>query len=112
MLDLSLGAPDFYFSQEVVLKSRVNWRTVSSDVAQMPWGAIVFSPVMVDDLDAEIGRIIEVRVPSIKVRWRSGDEPWFDELYRATFSAKAGSLPSLEDFENSYQLDSIKRIPA
>ena len=28
-------------------KSRVNWQTVCSDVAQMPWGVIVCSPVMV-----------------------------------------------------------------
>ena len=42
----------------------------------MPWGDIV------DVLEAEFGRIIEVRVPSIKVRRRSGDESWFDELNR------------------------------
>ena len=54
----------------------------------MPWGAIVRSAVMVDVLDAELGRIIEVRVPSIKVRKRSGDEPWFDELCRAAFRRK------------------------
>ena len=66
MLDLALGAPGFDFSQEVVLKSRVNWRAVRSDVAHMPWGAIVRSPVMVDVLNKELGRIIEVRVPSVK----------------------------------------------
>ena len=60
LLDLSLGAPGFNFCQEVVLKSRVNWRAVCSDVAQMPWGVNVRSPVMVDVLDVEIGRIIEV----------------------------------------------------
>ena len=61
------------FSQEVLLKSRVNWRAVRSDVAQMPWGVIVRSPVMVDVLNAELDRIIEVKAPSIKVRRRSGD---------------------------------------
>ena len=35
VLDLSLGAPGVDFSQEVVLKPRVNWRAVRSDVAQM-----------------------------------------------------------------------------
>ena len=67
MLDLSLGAPGYDFSQEVVLKSRVNCRAVLSYVAQMTWGAIVRSLVMVDVLDAELGRIIEFRVPSVKV---------------------------------------------
>ena len=33
VLDLSLGAAGFDFSQEVVLKSRVNWRAVCSDIA-------------------------------------------------------------------------------
>ena len=36
VLDLSLGAPGFDFSKEVMLNSRVNWRAVYSDVAQMP----------------------------------------------------------------------------
>ena len=52
MLNLPLGAPGFDFSQDVVLKSRVNWRTVCSDVTQMLWGIIVRSPVMVNVLDA------------------------------------------------------------
>ena len=43
---------------------------------------------MVDVLDAELSRIIEVRVPSVKVRRLSGDEPWFDELCRAAFRRK------------------------
>ena len=54
----------------------------------MPWEAIVRSPIMVDVLDAELGRIIEVKVPSIKVRRYSGDEPWLDELCRAAFRSK------------------------
>ena len=48
-----------------MLKSRVNWRAIRSDVAQMPWGVIVGSPIMVDVLDAELERIIKVRVPRI-----------------------------------------------
>ena len=39
-------------------------------------------------LDAELDRIIEVRVPSINVRRRSGDEPWFDELCKVSFRSK------------------------
>ena len=34
----------------------------------MPWDIIVRSPVKVDVFDAELGRIIEVRVPRIKVK--------------------------------------------
>ena len=75
VLDLSLGAPCFDFGQVVVLKSTVNWRAVRLDVAQMLWGVIVRSSVMVDVLDAELSRIIEVGVTSVKVRRRSGDEP-------------------------------------
>ena len=47
---------------------------------------------MIDVLDAELCRIIEVRVPSIKVRRRSGDEPWMDELYRASFRRKQAAF--------------------
>ena len=86
MLDLSLGAPGFDFTQEVVLTSIVNCRVVRSDVAQMPLGVIACSPVMVDVLDVELGRIIEVRVTSTKVRGRSGDESWFDELCMTAFA--------------------------
>ena len=65
---MSLGAPGFDSSLEVELKSTVNWRAVRLDVARVTWGAIVRSLVMVDVLDVELGRIIEVIVPSIKVR--------------------------------------------
>ena len=47
------------------MKSKVNWRAVRSDVAQMPWDVIVRGPVMVDVLDSELGMIINVGVPSI-----------------------------------------------
>ena len=85
VLDLSHGAPGFDLRHEVVLESRENWRAVRLDVAQMPWGVIVRSPVMVVVLVAELGRIVIVRVPSIKVRMRSGDDPWFDELCSTAF---------------------------
>ena len=35
VLDLSLGAPGFDFSQKVVLKLRVDWRAVRPDVARI-----------------------------------------------------------------------------
>ena len=54
----------------------------------MPWAVIVRSPVMVDVLDAELDRIVRVRDLRIKVRRRSWDEPWFDELCRAAFWRK------------------------
>ena len=66
----------------------MNWRAERTDVAQMTWSAIVRSPVMVDVLDAKLGRIIEVRVSSVKVRRRSGDRPWFDYLHRTAFPPK------------------------
>ena len=83
---LVLMASDF--RQDDVLKPRVNWRPVRSDVEQMPWGAIACSPVMVDILDAVLVRIIDVRIPRIEVRMHSGDDPWFDELRRAVFQHK------------------------
>ena len=45
----------------------------------MTWGFIVRNPVMVDVLDEELGRIVRLQDPLIKVRRRSGDESWFDE---------------------------------
>ena len=44
--------------------------------------------LLVDVLDAELGRIIEVRVAGIKVRRRSGDEQCFDDFCRAAFPRK------------------------
>ena len=46
------------------------------------------NPDMVDVLNAELGRINGVRVPSVIFRRRSGNEHWFDELCRATFQHK------------------------
>ena len=70
------------------MKSKVNWRAVRSDVAQMPWNAIVRRPVMVEVLDAELGKIIEDMVLSVKDRRRFCDETWFDELCGAAFQPK------------------------
>ena len=50
VLDLSHGAPGFDLSHEVVLESRENWRAVRLDVAQISFGVIVRSLVMVDAL--------------------------------------------------------------
>ena len=49
-LDLLNCAPGLYFSQEVVLKSRVNLLAV---------------PVMVCARDPKIGRIVKIRIPRI-----------------------------------------------
>ena len=59
------------------MKSRVDWRAVFSNDARMPLGFIVRSTVMVDVLDAELGEIVRVSVPCIRVRRRSDDKPWF-----------------------------------
>ena len=83
VLELSLGAPGFDLSQEVVLKSRMNWRAVRSDIAQMPWGVIVRSPVMVQFfLVWSLVGLSEVRFISIKVRSRSGDELCLGAFWR------------------------------
>ena len=54
----------------------------------MPRCVIVRSPVMVDVLDAVLGRIVRVSVSSNKVGMRPGEEPWFDELCRTAFLRK------------------------
>ena len=43
------------------------FKNVHSDVAEMPFGAIVRSPIMVDDSYAELGRTIGTPVPRIEV---------------------------------------------
>ena len=58
----------------------------------MLWGVIVCSSVIVDFLDAELGKIVRVRVLRIKVRRRSVDELWLDELCRAASRSKQTSL--------------------
>ena len=75
VLDLSRGAPGFDFSQEVVLKSKMNWRAVRSDVAL---GMSLSAAVMVDVLDAELGRMGRTRASPIKITGQSGDKPRFD----------------------------------
>ena len=47
------------------MKSKVNWRAVHSDVAQIFWGVIVYRPVMADNLVMQIERIVKVRFPRI-----------------------------------------------
>ena len=43
---------------------------------------------MVADLDTELCRVINVRVPVVSVRKRMGDEPWFNRECRTAFERK------------------------
>ena len=71
-----------------MLKPKVNWRAVYSDVAQMHWCAIVRSPVTVDVLEADLCGIIGVKVSSIEDRRQPGDKLWFYEFCKAPFRRK------------------------
>ena len=72
---MTVGATCFDFSQEVVLKSRVRWQAVRSNVKTDAFGChCADSFVMADGLNAELGKIVRDRVSRIKARRRSGDK--------------------------------------
>ena len=64
MLLCALG---FNFSQKVIFKPTVDWRAVRSYVARMSWSVFVRSNVVIDVLNAELEKIITVRVSNIIV---------------------------------------------
>ena len=83
----------------------------------MPWGAIVRSPVMVGVLVAELGRIIEDRVLSVKVRRGSSNEPWFYDLCSNTFRKKQAAYHSWRSSRTPASLflfgeSSVRLLPA
>ena len=68
----------------VFLKNRVDWSLVRQDVMGMQWRAIYGAVCPVTALNTSLNAIIERRVPTRNIKFRSQSKPWFnDECQRA-----------------------------
>ena len=55
-------------------------------------GVTVRSPIVVKELDTDLCRMVEIRVPRLRVRKRSGYEPRFKEHCRGAFKHRLATL--------------------
>lgn len=87
-ISCSVRAPDVCVSRTVYQKSRVDWVAVLSDLRSLNWNVVYASDSPIALLETAISRIIEARVPKVKIRVRSRDRPWFDDACRRAFEHK------------------------
>lgn len=77
-INLNQRVPSSNYKQKVILKNRVNWDVVRSDVAKITSGQILSQPDPADSLNMKLLSIINRRVPSRNIIFRSNDKPWFN----------------------------------
>ena len=87
-LNLSPTVAGFDVDSRVFLKSRVNWNAVCEALSGLNWRSIFRSPIMVQDIDREVSRIMERFIPMVTVRRRGGDASRFDGDCRRAFELK------------------------
>ena len=90
--NLSPTVAGFDVARMVPLKSRVNWSAICEALSGLNWRSILRSPIMVQDFDREVSRIMERFVPMVTVRRRGGDAAWFDGDCRRAFELKQSAF--------------------
>ena len=87
-ISTSLPVEHFCVPRLVHQKSRVRWDVVEEDVRRIPWSTIIRSPDAVQHLNTALSDIIARRVPSVRIRVRNFDTPWFNDECRALYDRK------------------------
>ena len=87
-ISCSLRVPDVHLSRTVLRKAGVSWEDVLSDLRDLDWPEIYRSVDPVATLEGAVCRIIAARVPTVTIRVRSRDEPWFDDVCRRAYERK------------------------
>ena len=88
VLSTSIKVPQFCVSRLVHQKSRIQWDALEQDVQSIPWSAILRSENPVRELNGQLQTIVAARIPTVTIRVRNNDKPWFDENCRRAFDAK------------------------
>ena len=68
MKNFNFKIPNNKFSQNVYLKSRVDWPRVSEDLCNFNWSAVYNSLISVSELNKVITSLIDRRVPTKIIR--------------------------------------------
>ena len=75
-------------SRKVYLKSQGNWRGVESDILNLDWRQIYQQEDPIEALNAASLEIIDRRIPSRVVTFRSKDKAWFTDDCRRAYLEK------------------------
>ena len=82
---MSQFVPVFCVRRDVLLKNRVDWNAVNTDVAELGWCAILSCDDPMTMLNEALLEIVHRRVRVTSVCARSNDRPWFDGDCRRVF---------------------------
>ena len=74
MKNFNFKIPNNKFSQNVYLKSRVDWPRVSEDLCNFNWSAVYNSLNPVSELNKAITFLIDRRVPSKVIKGKVNDK--------------------------------------
>lgn len=87
-LEITSTLPGFDVARVVPLKTRVNWAAVRKKITELPWQSIYRSVDPISVLNEHLSGLRNCYVPTVTVRKRHGDTPWFDETCRLAFQRK------------------------
>ena len=87
-LKLSFSIPNVQFTRKVLLKSRIDWDRVTSDIRSIVWSDIYNSPDPIVQLNNILVTIINRRVPTKIIKSRLKDKAWFNSDCVKAFNDK------------------------
>ena len=75
---MAQAVPNLCVSWKVFLKHQVNWNTVCGAMQDLPWRNISPANNPVEVLNEHLLLLVRHFVPTMIIRVRNKDKPWFD----------------------------------
>ena len=88
VISMAQAVPNLCVSRKIFLKHQVNWDTVCGAIRELPWRNIWLSDNPVEVLKEHLSLLFGRYVPTMVVRVRNKDKPWFDDQCRHAFGLK------------------------
>ena len=76
---MAQAIPNLCVSRRVLMKHRVNWSAVCDAICVLPWRSIWSADNPVEELNVHLSLLVERFVPTMVIRVRNKDKPWFDD---------------------------------
>ena len=90
-ISMAQAIPNLCVSRSVLLNHRVNWTAVCDAIGVLPCRSIWSADNPVERLNVHLYLLVERFVPTMVIRVRNKDTPWFNDDCRLAFDIKQGS---------------------
>ena len=88
VISMAKAVPNLCVSRKVFLTHQVNWNTVFGAIQDLPWRNIWLADNPVEVLNEHLSLLVGLYVPTMVIRVRNKDKPWFDDQCRHAFCFK------------------------